>query len=142
ELVEAVKPVKADRTYPFEYFVQGDWDEVRNCLKPEYRWLSNKQLMHQACNLRKAGKLQVVSGHRCHRRFSRGISAGRLRKIPVATLPGHHRSFLNHASEPHRSRRREVAGGEGRKRATYQPRATTGALVIPLRPGCPPILCE
>jgi hypothetical protein len=57
-LEEAIKPVKANRTYPFEYFDQGDWDEVRSRLEPEYRCLSNKQLMHQACNLRKAGKLQ------------------------------------------------------------------------------------
>jgi hypothetical protein len=50
-LKEALKPVKANRTYPFEYFDQGDWDEVRSRLEPEYRCLSNKQLMHQACNL-------------------------------------------------------------------------------------------
>jgi hypothetical protein len=58
DLAKAVIPVKGKRAYPFEYFTQDDWDEVRSSLEPEYRWLSNKQLMHQACNLRKAGILQ------------------------------------------------------------------------------------
>ena len=54
-LDEAVKPVKATRPYVFESFTQGDWDEVRSRLPLEYRWLSNEQLMHQACNRRKQG---------------------------------------------------------------------------------------
>jgi hypothetical protein len=51
----AIVPVKATRTYVFESFDQEDWDEVRTRLPEEYRWLSNKQLMHQACNRRKKG---------------------------------------------------------------------------------------
>jgi len=54
-LENAVKLVKATRTYVFERFTQGDWDEIRSHLPMEYRWLSNEQLMHQACNLRKRG---------------------------------------------------------------------------------------
>jgi hypothetical protein len=70
-LEEVLKPVKAKQTYPFEYFTQGDWDEVRSLLKPEYRWLSNKQLMHQACNLRKAGKLQDPAKREASARMKR-----------------------------------------------------------------------
>jgi len=54
-LDDAIKPVKEIRSYPFESFKQGDWDEVRSRLPEEYRWLSNDQLMHQATNRRKQG---------------------------------------------------------------------------------------
>jgi hypothetical protein len=54
-LDRAVVPVKATRAYVFERFTQGDWDEVRSRLPDKYRWLSNEQLMQQACNRRKKG---------------------------------------------------------------------------------------
>lgn len=51
----AIKPVKATRRYVFERFTQRDWDEIRSRLPLKYRWLSNEQLMQQACNRRKQG---------------------------------------------------------------------------------------
>jgi hypothetical protein len=55
KLDDAVKAVKATRPYALESFTQRDWDEVRSNLPAEHRWLSNEQLMHQACNRRKQG---------------------------------------------------------------------------------------
>jgi hypothetical protein len=55
-LDRAVRPVKASRKYVFESFTQADWDEVRDHLPLEYRWLSNEQLTRQACNRRKVGR--------------------------------------------------------------------------------------
>jgi hypothetical protein len=52
----AVKAVKANRPRRvFENYSQADWDQVRCFLPQEWRWLSNEQLKHQACNRRKQG---------------------------------------------------------------------------------------
>src|SRR5438874_524448 len=51
-----VRAVKATRPPGvFEDYGQADWDQVRSRLPQEWRWLSNDQLKHQACNRRKQG---------------------------------------------------------------------------------------
>jgi hypothetical protein len=48
--VKAARPRRV-----FEDYSQADWDEVRSRLPRDWRWLSNEQLKHQACNRRKQG---------------------------------------------------------------------------------------
>jgi hypothetical protein len=52
-VLKVVKSTRPRRV--FEDYTQADWDEVRSLLHPKYRWLSNEQLKHQACNRRKQG---------------------------------------------------------------------------------------
>jgi hypothetical protein len=49
--IKAVKAIRPRRV--FENYTQADWDQVRTLLPQEWRWLSNDQLKHQACNRRK-----------------------------------------------------------------------------------------